>query len=1308
MVEAGRVTAIIDGDISGLSSKLNEAKSQATTAIAGIEGDLKSKLGSGLSGIGDGLSKSLSGGDFLKAGKELGGNLVTGIADSFGPLGSAAGEVATALGPVGIAAIAGTAAIVGLGSASVQAASAWESGMSQISKTTGVDKGTAELAGLSRDLLNLSSTMPVAASEIQGVATSAGSLGVASSEIAGFTSVALQMGTAFDIPAEQAAVSIGKIKGQLKSLPEGAEGADTFAQHFGSAVDSVGNNLNATEADVLNFATRVSGTLSGLGANAYEIAGWGGVLSSVFPSAELAAGSFDSAITNLTTNTDAQSAATKLLGVSTEEFMRQMSTDPTATLLSIGQALEGLPADKVLEVSKALGGSYGMDVFTKMIGHTEEWKQSIEETVEAGNQGSSIGNSFEAAANTASAQLQVLKGSVNAIFVDIGGPILEAFTPVISGVAGGLNSVREIGENLWEPFTTAISPATEAVSLLASGIGGIAGMQLDTLVAGSKAINTAFQVGKAFVSAFQEELTKIIENSSTFQTISGYVDEASDAFGRLKDWAGETFDKIVSGLSDAIPTAISGVTGAVGTLMDKAGLGGVTDALSGVSGFFGDVYDNAAKKLGWDAGDKIGEGIGESDKLKKAPGEALGSDETVSGTKSAAENLAQAFSDAQAAYIKSHSSGGYSLATMMMMAGQDGTGNLDDKTLGQVEIGGGVFTRINYDINDNFTGYKLTTPTGSYEYSGYQDFVNSAPKDLEEYVGRPLTELEKAEFLGDTQRVIQLKATAEAEVDTYLDFADNLKDELAGAGEEINSAFLEGLTPDSASIESRLQNIRHLKLYDPEEARKQGADKAIEFLTGLQSALANYEEAKAKYLLEPDNELAAAALEVARARLQEGLDKNPLVAKVTADTSLFNTKMDDLAGSVDLKKLISDPAEFKAAVMDIPEFMANTWQPAMQEEISFFKTQWHSGITGAQQETEDFLAAMINTANEMPMLFSPEQIDVLYRYSKGLIDAGAAIDALSEKVEKVGEKAKESSVGWDALKDSIKGCGDAADDTGEGLGCALSDFAKWQEAQDDLFQGSYIGPGGSRYVDWKLDYMQQIADTQAAMDLIGGRVLGDDYTQKVQEIKMKLSIDKTEAETSITEIETKAKKEQKMPLKIGDVDAKATLTAVETEAQKMRTMPLKVNDAQAKSAIAGIDAAASRPVTKYVYVVEVSDGGGGGGDWGGGSTFYPFTPEGGGYQGGIYWLPTFGAGDVFVPQPTLAIVGDRPGGEWIGGLDQAQARFGGAGKVGNITVHYSPTIYSNMGREELEDLLEEHDEKLMEMIGEKMNSSQNR
>jgi len=43
--DAGRITAQIDGDISGLKSALGQARSEATSDVSGIEGSFKSGLG---------------------------------------------------------------------------------------------------------------------------------------------------------------------------------------------------------------------------------------------------------------------------------------------------------------------------------------------------------------------------------------------------------------------------------------------------------------------------------------------------------------------------------------------------------------------------------------------------------------------------------------------------------------------------------------------------------------------------------------------------------------------------------------------------------------------------------------------------------------------------------------------------------------------------------------------------------------------------------------------------------------------------------------------------------------------------------------------------------------------------------------------------------------------------------------------------------------------------------------------------------------------------------------------------------------
>jgi len=105
MTEVGRVTAVIDGDISGLTSALNQARSQATIAVSGIEGQFKS-----------GLTKATTG-NWKDVGKTVGNDLVSGITAPLGSLSGAASSVATALGPAGIVATAAVAGAAMIGSA---------------------------------------------------------------------------------------------------------------------------------------------------------------------------------------------------------------------------------------------------------------------------------------------------------------------------------------------------------------------------------------------------------------------------------------------------------------------------------------------------------------------------------------------------------------------------------------------------------------------------------------------------------------------------------------------------------------------------------------------------------------------------------------------------------------------------------------------------------------------------------------------------------------------------------------------------------------------------------------------------------------------------------------------------------------------------------------------------------------------------------------------------------------------------------------------------------------------------------------
>jgi TP901 family phage tail tape measure protein len=1097
MADAGKITAIIDGDISALTSALNQAKSQATAAISGIEGDFKSKMGSG-------LSSSISGGDFTTAGKRIGTSLVDGVTGSFGPMGAAVGEIATTLGPAGIAATAAIAGAAIIGKAASSAAMEWEAGMSQISKTTGIEKGTQDFANLSSELTNLYSTMPTTMAEIQNVARSAGSLGIDKSSIAGFTEVALQMGSAFDIPAEQAAVAVGKVKSQLKSLPEGATDAADFAQKFGSAVDFAGNSMNATEAEVLDFSTRTAGAFSTLGGSAYEVAGWGGSLASVFSSSELAAGSFNAALNQLRGTTKgsdmARAKAGELLGVTPDEFKELMANDPTDTLLRLGEAMEGLGTADQFQAAGILGGGYGDDFFVKMSGHTAEWRGQIAAVVAEGEKGESIGNSFAAGADNAKSGFQTLKNSVSAILKDMGGPINDVGSAIAGGLAENLNKVRTIGEELWGPFTAAISPATEAVSTLAGGIGKLVGLHLDVLVAGAKGINTAFQTGKAFVSAFKEEITEVITKSETFQTIAGYVEKVTDAFTDLKNKAADIWDKVFGGLSDAIPKALSGAAGAIGTLLDKVGLGGITDAGEGLGGFLGKVYDNAAEKLGWGIKESTEEGMVEGtdaaqDDIQGSVEEAVGE-----GAKNAFENVSP-----ELATIMKNMGVGDEAALAYLNAQTRGV--QDDRNSAGVTsttLANGLKVDLKYQTDDGQTravlmvnGQEVAGPVYGW---GIEKTLPELFKQAKLGYNRGNV-LDLTNQLGDSA-IWQATQTQDIILDTYLDVASNVRSEIEATGEQISTAFTAGMVPDKAQVEASLENLRHLQLYDPDEAKAQGSQNAINYLTALKDAIESYDEAKAKYLVEPDNERALADLERSRANLQARLDANPLKAPVVTAWGQFDTKS--------FSELIMDPEAVKNAAVDIDKFFDGTIVPGIRGGMEAARAAFDSGQITQGAVYDNLIKPLEQYADYLPGWL--EEMNAMFKSGQiGIEDYIWLLDQMtgkaSDSLAKTSDAVKDQTVGWDALKDTIGDCSE----------CAISEFAQWQESQDGLFQDSYIGQGGQAYLDWKNAQIEAIAETQAAMDAVGGAVLGKRYTAEAQ--KITIEADTSPAEQAKTALE---------------------------------------------------------------------------------------------------------------------------------------------------------------------------------------------
>jgi hypothetical protein len=204
-----------------------------------------------------------------------------------------------------------------------------------------------------------------------------------------------------------------------------------------------------------------------------------------------------------------------------------------------------------------------------------------------------------------------------------------------------------------------------------------------------------------------------------------------------------------------------------------------------------------------------------------------------------------------------------------------------------------------------------------------------------------------------------------------------------------------------------------------------------------------------------------------------------------------------------------------------------------------------------------------------------------------------ATSQIAEAANQATESAKSTTVGYNQLKTIMDECTD----------CALSDFAKWQESQSDMFQGAYIGPS-SGYDAWLK------SQPQSPLGHPGVDELGINYNE--QSTKKTIDLD--------------------------DASALATNSALNQELQTPKQKPVNLDDASALAESAALDTELSQTVYKTVVVNTVGGGAGGGGEASSGQ-----NPNGAG------WLPESALFDTMpayaegghVEAPHIALVGEN-------------------------------------------------------------------
>lgn len=231
-----------------------------------------------------------------------------------------------ALGKGVLKGLSGVASMTSLVGSSViglaQPAIAFESAMADVKKV--VDFKTPDgFKKLSRDILELTRTLPMSAEELAAITASGGQLGVAEKDLKDFTTTIAKMSVAFDMSAEDSGDAMAKLANVYK-IPIKDIG------NLGDAINELSNSSPAKASDIVKTLGRIGGVAKQFGLTENAAAALSNSFISLGKAPEVAGTAINGMLTKLMTADKGGKkfqAALKSMGLNAKDLKKAIGQD---------------------------------------------------------------------------------------------------------------------------------------------------------------------------------------------------------------------------------------------------------------------------------------------------------------------------------------------------------------------------------------------------------------------------------------------------------------------------------------------------------------------------------------------------------------------------------------------------------------------------------------------------------------------------------------------------------------------------------------------------------------------------------------------------------------------------------------------------------------------------------------------------------------------------------------------------------------------------------------------------------------------
>lgn len=411
-------------------------------------------------------------------------------------------DVATTLGVLG-------AALTGTGIAAIGFGVKYESAMAQVQRTTTLAADDPQLANLKQQLLDLSQAIPVGFADLANIASLGAQLGIASQDLDSFTETVAQFSAVTNVSTEKVAQDFGSLA-ELINVPA------TQFQNLGSAINYVGVNSVATDAEILNLATSIGASATQAKFGAANVVGLAGALASLRIQPEQARGvilrlfaDFDRVVSEGGTELEKYAS---VLGVTTTAAKALWETDSQSFFdkllkgLSTAQNLNSTLSDLGVTETRE------KNVLQRLAGNYDLYAESIQQANQAYTDGTFLGQSYGIVAQTIAARLDILSNTIQNLLAKAGDSLLPALGPILDVVTNIVKALNLIPAPVLGVIT--------GITLLAGG--------LTLLVAGAAAFVAS---GFAVQTALKGITAREGETVSLTVGLRGVITELTQAMG---------------------------------------------------------------------------------------------------------------------------------------------------------------------------------------------------------------------------------------------------------------------------------------------------------------------------------------------------------------------------------------------------------------------------------------------------------------------------------------------------------------------------------------------------------------------------------------------------------------------------------------------------------------------------------------------------------------------------------------------------------------------------------------------------------